>query len=193
MEDLIYVYFVPPLPEMPHTSGRCLPASAMADIDAHRRKSAVHRAAAICMHRPVRHAPRHPPTVPNECSAWSSSITGSFGECTASPKVFQTRRFRIQSYTLYIKHRFLVIAIVMAILCACSLWRKRRQLCGWGNARPHSQSGDSAGSCYAPPQYSRCSSFHHAPPPYTEVIFRGHLAGIVKLFSVTKQIKYIFV
>lgn len=73
-------------PEMPHMSGRCLPASAMADIDAHRRKSAVHRAAAICMHRPVRHAPHHPPTVPNECSAWSSSITGSFGECTGSPR-----------------------------------------------------------------------------------------------------------
>lgn len=49
------------------------------------------------------------------------------------------------------------------------MWRKRRQLCGWGSNGPHSQSGDSAGSCYAPPQYSRCSSFHHAPPPYTEV------------------------
>lgn len=68
--------------------------------------------------------------------------------------------------------RILVIAVAMAFLCACSLWRKRRQLCGWGTAaRPHSQSGDSAGSCYAPPQYSRCSSFHHAPPPYTEVEF----------------------
>lgn len=63
-----------------------------------------------------------------------------------------------------------MVAIIIAILCACSLWRKRRQLCGWGSSGPHSQSGDSAGSCYAPPQYSRCSSFHHAPPPYTEVI-----------------------
>lgn len=64
-----------------------------------------------------------------------------------------------------------VLAIVLALLCACSLWKKRRQLCGWGSPGHHSQSeGDSAGSCYAPPQYSRCNSFHiHAPPPYTEV------------------------
>lgn len=72
-------------------------------------------------------------------------------------------------FIILVGARFLVVAVVMAVLCACSLWRKRRQLCGWGSPRPHSQSGDSAGSCYAPPQYSRCSSFHHAPPPYTEV------------------------
>lgn len=64
--------------------------------------------------------------------------------------------------------RCTIFAIIIAILCACSLWKKRHQICG-GSPRPHSQSGDSAGSCYAPPQYSRCSSFHHAPPPYTEV------------------------
>lgn len=67
--------------------------------------------------------------------------------------------------------RCTLFAIIIAILCACSLWRKRRQICGWGSPRPHSQSGDSAGSCYAPPQYSRCTSFHHAPPPYAEVEF----------------------
>lgn len=66
--------------------------------------------------------------------------------------------------------RCVVVAIILAILCAYSLWKKRRTLCGWGFNEHHAQSeGDSAGSCYAPPQYSRCNSFHHPPPPYTEV------------------------
>nr|XP_029711559.1 hybrid signal transduction histidine kinase M [Aedes albopictus] len=78
-----------------------------------------------------------------------------------------------------------VLAIVLALLCACSLWKKRRQLCGWGSPGHHSQSeGDSAGSCYAPPQYSRCNSFHiHAPPPYTEVTSKPDLYPLV--FSYT--------
>lgn len=70
---------------------------------------------------------------------------------------------------IFVDFRCTIFAIVIAILCACSLWKKRRQICGWGSPRPHSQSGDSTGSCYAPPQYSRCTSFHHAPPPYAEV------------------------
>lgn len=71
---------------------------------------------------------------------------------------------------LPVHYRCFVLAIVLALLCVCSLWKKRRQLCGWGTSRPHYQSeGDSTGSCYAPPQYSRCNSFHHAPPPYMEV------------------------
>lgn len=73
-------------------------------------------------------------------------------------------------YISSISFRCIIFAIIIAILCACSLWKKRRQICGWGSPGTHSQSGDSAGSCYAPPQYSRCSSFHHAPPPYTEVL-----------------------
>ncbi|EDS45899.1 conserved hypothetical protein [Culex quinquefasciatus] len=78
-----------------------------------------------------------------------------------------------------------LLAIVLALLCACSLWKKRRQLCGWGSPGHHSQSeGDSAGSCYAPPQYSRCNSFHiHAPPPYTEVTSKPDLYPLV--FSYT--------
>lgn len=43
----------------------------------------------------------------------------------------------------------------------------------------HTPLGDSAGSCYAPPQYSRCSSFHHAPPPYTEVTSKPDLYPLV--------------
>lgn len=82
----------------------------------------------------------------------------------------------------FINHWFFwctIFAIVIAILCACSLWKKRRQICGWGSPRPHSQSGDSTGSCYAPPQYSRCTSFHHAPPPYAEVTNKPDLYPLV--------------
>lgn len=54
-------------------------------------------------------------------------------------------------------------------------------MCGLGSQNYRSQSEiDSAGSCYAPPQYSRCSSFHHAPPPpYTEVTSKPDLYPIV--------------
>ncbi|KNC27340.1 hypothetical protein FF38_01086 [Lucilia cuprina] len=83
----------------------------------------------------------------------------------------------------FISHWFfwcVVVAIILAILCAYSLWKKRRTLCGWGFNEHHVQSeGDSAGSCYAPPQYSRCNSFHHPPPPYTEVTSKPDLYPLV--------------
>ncbi|XP_073828798.1 uncharacterized protein isoform X3 [Musca autumnalis] len=83
----------------------------------------------------------------------------------------------------FISHWFfwcVVVAIILAILCAYSLWKKRRTLCGWGFNEQHAQSeGDSAGSCYAPPQYSRCNSFHHPPPPYTEVTSKPDLYPLV--------------
>lgn len=69
------------------------------------------------------------------------------------------------------RSRCVILAIVLVLLCICTLWRKRRQLC-WGSSGNGHSEGDSAGSCYLPPQYSRCSSFHHAPPPYTEVRIR---------------------
>lgn len=74
----------------------------------------------------------------------------------------------------------MVVAVILAILCAYSLWKKRRTLCGWGFNEHIAQSeGDSAGSCYAPPQYSRCNSFHHPPPPYTEVTSKPDLYPLV--------------
>ncbi|XP_034490192.1 uncharacterized protein LOC117793870 [Drosophila innubila] len=83
----------------------------------------------------------------------------------------------------FISHWFfwcVVVAVILAILCAYSLWKKRRTLCGWGFTEHHTQSeGDSAGSCYAPPQYSRCNSFHHPPPPYTEVTSKPDLYPLV--------------
>lgn len=56
---------------------RCLLASAMADIAARHRRSAAHRAAAICTRRRVRRAPRRRP--PITCSIWCSFTTGSSG------------------------------------------------------------------------------------------------------------------
>ncbi|KAL9880615.1 uncharacterized protein LOC119644750 [Glossina fuscipes] len=83
----------------------------------------------------------------------------------------------------FISHWFfwcVVVAIILAILCAYSLWKKRRTLCGWGFNEHNAQSeGDSAGSCYAPPQYSRCNSFLHPPPPYTEVTSKPDLYPLV--------------
>ncbi|CAK1581503.1 unnamed protein product [Parnassius mnemosyne] len=44
--------------------------------------------------------------------------------------------------------------------------------------RPNSEH-DSAGSVYPPPRYSRCSSFHQAPPPYSEVTSKPDLYPLV--------------
>ncbi|XP_049867491.1 uncharacterized protein LOC126367790 isoform X1 [Pectinophora gossypiella] len=44
--------------------------------------------------------------------------------------------------------------------------------------RPPSER-DSAGSVYPPPRYSRCSSFHQAPPPYSEVTSKPDLYPLV--------------
>ena len=65
-----------------------------------------------------------------------------------------------------------VMATVAGILCACSLWRRHSHgsLCCRDSSRDERASEpDSNGSCYAPPQYSRCNSFHQPPPPYSEV------------------------
>lgn len=59
---------------------------------------------------------------------------------------------------------------------------------GWSAPSSHRNApseGDSAGSCYAPPHYSRCSSFYHAPPPYTEVKSKPELYPLV--FSYTND------
>ncbi|KAF5281474.1 hypothetical protein FQR65_LT14682 [Abscondita terminalis] len=59
-----------------------------------------------------------------------------------------------------------VTATVAGILCACSLWRRhsQRNICCSNSGRDDRASEpDSNGSCYAPPHYSRCNSFHQAP------------------------------
>ncbi|KAL5275489.1 hypothetical protein ACFFRR_001387 [Megaselia abdita] len=118
-------------------------------------------------------------TTPRECC--------SQGCC---PPIYQSGPRQLPPATdhvlnlFFISHWYfwcVVVAVILAIFCAYSLWRKRRQLCGWGfsdHHRSHSE-GDSAGSCYAPPQYSRCSSFHHPPPPYTEVTSKPDLYPLV--------------
>ena len=81
-----------------------------------------------------------------------------------------------------------LFAIVLALLLICSLWKKRHVLfcTGWSSSSNRVPSErDSAGSCYAPPHYSRCSSFYHAPPPYTEVKSKPELYPLV--FSYTND------
>ncbi|KAG5682703.1 hypothetical protein PVAND_012037 [Polypedilum vanderplanki] len=81
-----------------------------------------------------------------------------------------------------------LFAIVIALLLICSLWKKRHTLfcTGWSSTNHRTPSEhDSAGSCYAPPHYSRCSSFYHAPPPYNEVTSKPDLYPLV--FSYTND------
>ncbi|XP_059045212.1 uncharacterized protein LOC131840999 [Achroia grisella] len=42
---------------------------------------------------------------------------------------------------------------------------------------------DSAGSVYPPPRYSRCGSFHQAPPPYSEVTSKPDLYPLVITYN----------
>ncbi|XP_072383001.1 uncharacterized protein [Diabrotica undecimpunctata] len=75
-----------------------------------------------------------------------------------------------------------VTATVAGILCACSLWRKHNQgrFCCKDHGRDERASEqDSITSCCPPPQYSRCNSFHQAPPPYSEVTSKPDLYPLV--------------
>ncbi|KAK4876389.1 hypothetical protein RN001_012811 [Aquatica leii] len=75
-----------------------------------------------------------------------------------------------------------VTATVAGILCACSLWRRHTQrnlCCGNSGRDDRASEPDSNGSCYAPPHYSRCNSFHQAPPPYSEVTSKPDLYPLV--------------
>ncbi|CRK91197.1 CLUMA_CG004880, isoform A, partial [Clunio marinus] len=79
-----------------------------------------------------------------------------------------------------------LLAILISLLLFCSLWKKRRTFCsGWSTSSSHrtTSEGDSAGSCYAPPHYSRCTSFYHAPPPYTEVTSKPELYPLVFTYT----------
>ncbi|KDR10515.1 uncharacterized protein LOC110837920 [Zootermopsis nevadensis] len=81
----------------------------------------------------------------------------------------------------------LLLVLILSCVGVCGLWR-RWCFCCWtrGSSRGGScddeadaSSGESAISCYPPPQYSRCSSFRHAPPPYTEVTSKPDLYPLV--------------
>ncbi|KAB0795034.1 hypothetical protein PPYR_11873 [Photinus pyralis] len=79
-----------------------------------------------------------------------------------------------------------VTATVAGILCACSLWRRHSQrglCCGNSGRDDRASEPDSNGSCYAPPHYSRCNSFHQAPPPYSEVTSKPDLYPLVLSYN----------
>jgi hypothetical protein len=90
---------------------------------------------------------------------------------------------------LFLGHWYFWVAVtatVAGILCACSLWRRHSQgsfCCRESGRDERASEPDSNGSCYAPPQYSRCNSFHQPPPPYSEVTFSTPKA-IISFWSV---------
>lgn len=86
-----------------------------------------------------------------------------------------------------------ITATLAGILCACSLWKRHNSnnlFCCRDSARDERASEpDSNGSCYNPPQYSRCNSFYQAPPPYSEVIFYvipAYVAYIISIWVICK-------
>ncbi|KAL0268538.1 UNVERIFIED_CONTAM: hypothetical protein PYX00_010441 [Menopon gallinae] len=77
----------------------------------------------------------------------------------------------------------LLLLLFLSCLGGCGLWRRRQLLpirwcCRTSRNDEERSEPDSVGSCYPPPHYSRCS-FHHAPPPYTEVTSKPDLYPLV--------------
>ncbi|CAH2003031.1 unnamed protein product [Acanthoscelides obtectus] len=122
------------------------------------------------------------------CFLFSSSI---FKGSSATPSFQSGSVFN----PLFLGHWYFWLAVtatVAGILCACSLWRKHHQgsLCCRESSRDERISEpDSNGSCYAPPQYSRCGSFHQAPPPYSEVAAKPDLYPLVISYNAEPVIK----
>nr|CAD7409977.1 unnamed protein product [Timema cristinae] len=90
------------------------------------------------------------------------------------------------------EEEFLVLFLVLSCIGGYSLWRRwhpalSRCWCFCCCCRSSGELGDedpnseqeSTRSCCPPPHYSRCSSFRHAPPPYTEVTSKPDLYPLV--------------
>ncbi|KPJ05007.1 hypothetical protein RR46_04123 [Papilio xuthus] len=79
---------------------------------------------------------------------------------------------------------FLLGCLVGILMCCswCLFFRRPHgvyMLSLWCCVRRRTSEHDSAGSVYPPPRYSRCSSFHQAPPPYSEVTSKPDLYPLV--------------
>ncbi|CAH0555738.1 unnamed protein product [Brassicogethes aeneus] len=119
--------------------------------------------------------------------------------CCYLPSSTMYRPSSIQSATafnpLFLGHWYFWLAVtatVTGILCACSLWRKHSQgssCCGDSSRDDRASEPDSNGSCYAPPQYSRCNSFYQAPPPYSEVTSKPDRYPVVISYELEPSIK----
>ncbi|XP_011549569.3 uncharacterized protein LOC105381525 isoform X2 [Plutella xylostella] len=90
----------------------------------------------------------------------------------------------MSDYTWLDNWRLFLIFASAGIVAACGAW----WLCAAGGhlgcvlaccVRRAASERDSAGSCCAPPHYSRCSSFHLNPPPYSEVTSKPDLYPLV--------------
>ncbi|XP_049809273.1 uncharacterized protein LOC126252425 [Schistocerca nitens] len=84
----------------------------------------------------------------------------------------------------------LLLLLVASCAGGCGLWRRGRSCCcgcapqdddaaASDAGAPSGSLRSSAGSCCPPPHYSRCSSLHRAPPPYTEVTSKPDLYPLV--------------
>lgn len=65
----------------------------------------------------------------------------------------------------------IVVCCIWCFLCRQHSARVCSMSCSCCSPTRRGTEVDSAGSLYPPPRYSRCGSFHQAPPPYSEVIY----------------------
>ncbi|XP_050678664.1 uncharacterized protein LOC126974949 isoform X2 [Leptidea sinapis] len=79
---------------------------------------------------------------------------------------------------------FLMVTLLGIFACClwCVVFKRNRgfYMCSMACCvHRNTSEQDSAGSVYPPPRYSRCGSFHQAPPPYSEVTSKPDLYPLV--------------
>ncbi|XP_034950542.1 uncharacterized protein [Chelonus insularis] len=113
----------------------------------------------------------HACSPPKECC--------SLGCCYmySQPTTPVTEMFAILIWTYWYLWAAILAGLTLAAVCGCWLWQRRRM----GSSDDSTISDRmSSTSRYAPPHYSRCSSFVQAlPPPYNEVTAKPDLYPLV--------------
>ncbi|XP_044001886.1 uncharacterized protein LOC122848112 isoform X2 [Aphidius gifuensis] len=95
----------------------------------------------------------------------------------SQPTTTFTEMLSILIWTYWYLWAAILAGLTLAAVCGCWLWQRRNDdLSDDGNGSERASST----SCYAPPHYSRCSSFVQAlPPPYNEVTSKPDLYPLV--------------
>ncbi|CAK1545092.1 unnamed protein product [Leptosia nina] len=106
--------------------------------------------------------------------------------CCAPATIIPRHTPEIFTNDWYLQWQVLFILGTLVGIVACCLWCvvfKRTRgfyMCSMACCfHRNTSERDSAGSVYPPPRYSRCGSFHQAPPPYSEVTSKPDLYPLV--------------
>ncbi|XP_061712700.1 uncharacterized protein LOC133521637 [Cydia pomonella] len=117
---------------------------------------------------------------------WLCCEAGCCAPATSPPRREQEIK-EVYRYPWYAQWPVLFLLGTLGGILICCVWclvfkrsSHRVYMCSLSCcARRPASDHDSAGSVYPPPRYSRCGSFHQAPPPYSEVTSKPDLFPLV--------------